>query len=418
MMNKKKITISMLLMVASMLLLSACVSGDGNGNGNGSGDGGLVCPGDPASPPGLTCPGDPGCPIVSIGGALRRGEFPGGRNTQIEHDGGGLDNDNRRDDQFGYAIANLGDLNNSMDGTIEVAVGAPGEKSGSFGTTVNGGGGEGAIFIHSLGTNGNVTGTVQKIGNGSGGISCLPNRISFGAAIAAIGNRNGDDIGDIAVGAPGFGQLSSCGLTGGKRDSGALYILYMNDDGTVKTSPSPVILADGRGLSLKEAGFFGSAVAYLGDLDGAGDSEYALAVGASGENTCFFSGTTSQGSAQLLEVGAVYILFMDADETIQKTVRIGNSVVRSGFQGSPQFPSGLECGVTSNMEPLEPGGRFGSALAAADLNGDGRNELIVGARGGHTHTEIDFCYSWPTNYVRQTLRTPVRKPSAKSGYCF
>jgi len=78
----------------------------------------------------------------------------------------------------------------------------------------------------------------------------------------------------------------------------------MNSDGTVESEQKISDTAGGFTGTLVFQDFFGSSVASLGDLDGAGPSVLALAVGAFGD------GSASGGCAGS---GAVYILFLDVN---------------------------------------------------------------------------------------------------------
>ena len=78
----------------------------------------------------------------------------------------------------------------------------------------------------------NANGTVkasQRIGNGMGGGPTLANGDYFGHSVAAIGDLDGDGVTDLAVGA-------SKDDTGGYIN-GAVYVLFMNTNGTVQEQP-------------------------------------------------------------------------------------------------------------------------------------------------------------------------------------
>ena len=401
MMNKKKITISMLLMVASMFLLSACISGgteDALVGNNGNGDG-LVCPGDPVCPPGLTCPGDPGClTIPTAGGALRLGIFPGGKNTQIEHEGGDANAIPRPDDLFGFAVAVLGDLGDN--GTIEVAVGAPGDEPSTAGQGLIQG--NGAIFIYSLNADGSVSGMPKKTDREGGELSKCNGPSAFGAAIASIDDHDGDGVGDIAVGAPGLEIMPSCipGATFLGIDSGGVYILYMNIDGTVKSSPAPVLLTGGESPEfnanenrrLGEGNFFGNAVVDIGDMDG--NMVRDLAVGAPGRTGCSGVGSPSNNGF-VDDAGNVFILFMekgiDGVERVKERVILGSKFHRDPRPGL--ISRMLLCvEATPNLGTLHGGGNLGSALVnLGDLDGDGGSKVVlVAGEPGRNRIRILF----------------------------
>ncbi len=176
----------------------------------------------------------------------------------------------------------------------------------------------------------------QKIGAADVGDPSLPKRWWFGNAVASLGDLDGDGVVDIAVGSHEY-----TGILGTAH--GALYILFLNSDGSVK-SERPI--ADGRngGPDLPESNYFGNAVASIGDLDGNGVGE--IVVG----DSLDLSGNANRG--------AVYVLFMNADGTVLTSQKIG-----SGVGGAPSLAESY---------------RFGEAVAAlGDFDGDGLNDIAV-----------------------------------------
>jgi hypothetical protein len=231
-------------------------------------------------------------------------------------------------DHFGSAAAALGDLDG--DGIPDLVVGAPGDDD--TGTD------RGALWVLFLNRDGSVR-SQQKISDASGGlVASLNDNDQFGAAIANIGDLNGDGIPDLVVGS----ALNDDGGT----DRGAVYILFMNRDGTVSSQQKISSTVGNFGGDLHNADHFGSAVAGIGDVDGDGVQD--IAVGASGDD----DGGTDRG--------AVWILFMNRDGTVKTEQKIS--------QLNGQFDA-----------LLAAGDHFGSSLAdVGDLNGDGIDELAVG----------------------------------------
>ena len=96
----------------------------------------------------------------------------------------------------------------------------------------------------------------------------------FGSSAASLGDLDGDDVTDIAIGARGDDDGSS--------DAGAVYVLFLNSNGTVSSSVK-ISRSQGNFTGYLEAfDRFGTSVASVGDLDGDGIGD--LAVGADGDN--------------------------------------------------------------------------------------------------------------------------------------
>lgn len=232
-------------------------------------------------------------------------------------------------DHFGSAVAAIGDLDG--DGIPDMAVGAPGDDDN--------GSNRGAVWIVFLNADGSVH-YQQKISDLSGGLAPgLKDNDQFGEAVASAGDLNGDGIPDLVVG--------SSGCDDGGTDRGAVYILFMNRDGTVQSQQKVSATTGNFTGPLHDSDHFGRAVTGIGDLDG--DSIPDIVVGASGDDT--------GGSNR----GAVWVLFMQRDGTVKAEQKIS--------QLDGQFD-----------QLLNDGDSFGSALAdVGDLNGNGHDELAVGA---------------------------------------
>jgi len=188
-------------------------------------------------------------------------------------------------DIFGFALANLGDLDN--DGVIELAVGCPKDDDGGVR--------KGAVWILFMKTSGKVKG-FRKISD-VGGIYGLQPGNEFGSAIAGLGDLDGDGVPDMAVGS----ILDDGGLT----DQGAVWINFLKTDGSVKSKLKINDISGGFQGNLADGDWFGAALARMPDLDGNGKVE--LAVGARFDD---------DGG---LNTGSVWILFLEGMTNVPPT---------------------------------------------------------------------------------------------------
>jgi hypothetical protein len=236
-------------------------------------------------------------------------------------------------DYFGGATASIGDLDG--DGTADLAVGAPVDDDG--GTD------RGAVWVLFMHPNGTVR-AHQKISSLKGGFTgTLTNADTFGSAIASLGDLDGDGVADLAVGAPGDDDSAS----GIGNAEGAVWILFLNTNGTVKAHQKISAIEGGFLGPLDSADVFGASVAAMGDLDGDGLPE--LTAGAIGDDD------------GVGEAGAVWVLFLNANGTVRAHRKISNT----------------EGGFTGTLGSLV---HFGGAVTSVgDLDGDAVPELAVGA---------------------------------------
>ncbi len=271
-----------------------------------------------------------------------------------------------QNDIFGSSIANIGDLDNN--GTSDIAVGAPSDD--------NGGNNKGAIHILLMNDDGSVNNTIEINDSTPNGPS-LDAGDNFGTSIANIGDLNGDGTSDIAVGAPNDND--------GGDDSGAVHILFINDDGSVNNTIE-INDSTANGPDLNIADLFGSSIANIGDLNGDGTSD--IAVGATGDDSGSF------GSS-----GAVHILLMNDDGSVERTIEIDST--------------------TANGPDLSSSDSFGSSIAnIGDLNGDGTSDIAVGAigddDGGDDSGAVHILFINDDGSVEQTIEINSSTPNGPS----
>ncbi len=233
-----------------------------------------------------------------------------------------------------------------------------------------------------------------KIENGSGGLEAnLDAGDRFGRDHDQAGDVNGDGTIDLIVGA----RSDDDGAT----DAGAVYILFMNNDGTVQSNQKISALEGGFSDALLENNFFGYGVAGIGDYDNDGIPDIAVSAPASTNSALYIihlnrngtvkdfvknNGITAFGLSAVGDlnndgridlvacdpssdvggnnIGAISILFLNNNSQVQpnQTVLI-----------NPQS-GGLGAGLVAGDEF---GGREVAMLG--DIDGDGTKEMAVGA---------------------------------------
>jgi hypothetical protein len=236
-------------------------------------------------------------------------------------------------DEFGGAVAYLGDLDGAGPSAAALAVGAVGDDDG--GTN------HGSVHVLFLNAAGSVL-SHQKISDTEGDFAAtLDLADEFGSAVASLGDLDGsgDAVAALAVGAVGDDD--------GGSDRGAVYVLFMNSSGSVLSHQKISESAGNFGVSLSGGDEFGGAVASLGDVDGAGPSVATLAVGTIGDD--------DGGSNR----GAVYVLFLDSTGEVLSQQKISST---SG----------------SLVGPIDDDDEFGGSLASiGDVDGSGESVVAL-----------------------------------------
>ncbi|WP_022980028.1 FG-GAP-like repeat-containing protein [Ideonella sp. B508-1] len=274
---------------------------------------------------------------------------------------------------FGWKIRALGDFNH--DGYADIAVSA-------------------------MGANGNL-GTISIYKGSASGLAPTPVSTLTGAApwtyfgrIFEVGDTNGDGIPDILVGAvspvggiPGMAWIYR-GSTSG----------YANTQ--AETLLSPVELADLDG--------FGESVAVLGDVDGDGYPDVAVAAPSyrknfknSGLIAVFYgsaNGIAASGRTQILEANSTKMLYLgmtmlggrDVDGDGRPDLVVGTADVARPADPTEPFPGGIwiyhgsPTGLdTTNIYKVygkkDSRDEVGINLEVSDVTGDGVMDLITGS---------------------------------------
>lgn len=298
-------------------------------------------------------------------------------------------------DRFGAAVAS-GDFDH--DGYSDLIVGAP-DETGSTGA------GSGQVNVRYGSASGLAGGHSQRFDQGAaGGNTEAGDR--FGAAIA-VGDFDGDGYADAAVGAPGED-------IGSATDAGIVNILYGGPTG-LSNSRAQQFSQDmpGGGGSVESGDRFGSSLA-AGRFDAGPRSD--LAIGAPGEDS---GSTTDAGYIDVVYGTTGGLTRNRARQLSQSSLgggvtagdQLGSALAAGDFDGDGEadlaasapgenYSSAPDAGAvnvlygsaaggltTTRAQQLsqsqaggtrETGDGFGSALAAAQLDGDGRADLAAG----------------------------------------
>jgi hypothetical protein len=243
-------------------------------------------------------------------------------------------------DFTGSAVSGAGDLNG--DGIDDVIVGAPGNQNK-----------RGLAYVV-FGRSSGFTSPLQLSAlNGSNGFILEGENIGsrFGISVAGAGDTNGDGIGDLLVGSPGFGQDRP----------GAAYVVRGRRSGFPRLIRVSALSGSAQGITgllfgTLDADFanLGASVALAGDVNGDGRRELLI-----GANT--FEGT-----------GRAFVVFGPASG-FASNFRLRDLNGNNGF----------------SLVGEARGDAFGAAVGnAGDFNGDGLDDLLIGAYGAQPNGRL------------------------------
>jgi hypothetical protein len=226
------------------------------------------------------------------------------------------------DTEFGYAVGTAGDVNG--DGYADVVVGAPSYDNGQAG--------EGRAFVWhgssaGLGPNGTPTNADWSAESDQAGAL-------FGLSLGAAGDVNGDGYADVVVGAPYYDNDET--------DEGRAFVYHGSAGGLGATAAWT--------KETNEAGaWFGWSVGTAGDVNGDGYADVIL-------------GAPDQDIGGWTSAGLIYLYFGSAT----------GLTIKSLFDPTSPWPGiGDQIGAFLGW----------SVGTAGDVNGDGYADVVVGAPG-------------------------------------
>jgi hypothetical protein len=274
---------------------------------------------------------------------------------------------------FGHSASTAGDVNG--DGYADVIVGAPHYSNGESD--------EGGAWLYLGSASGlNASWANQDEGNQAGAW--------FGQSVATAGDVNGDGYADVIVGAP-F-------RTDGENEEGHVYVWYGQPSSSGISS-----IRDWEAEGNRVQAWYGWSVATAGDVNADGYSD--IIVGAPGVLDRAGRVYAYHGGADSLEETAAWSKYSNQEQAYYGwSVGTAGDVNGDGYAdvivGAPRWDSGKtdegyawvylgqEGGLSpsphwdkgSNNESAEYGYSVGTA---GDVNGDGYDDVIVGAPGWH-----------------------------------
>lgn len=233
-----------------------------------------------------------------------------------------------------------------------------------------------------------------KIENGSGGLMAdLEPGDRFSRDHDQAGDINGDGVIDLVIGA----RSDDDGAT----DAGAVYIVFLNSDGTVQSNQKISMLVGGFNETLLQNNFFGYGVAGIGDYDDDGIPDIAASAPASSNRALYIIHLNRDGTVKnyvknpdIIAQGLSAIGDINGDGRIDLVACDPSSDIGGNNIGAISilfFNSSSQVipEQTVLINPLSgglgtgllPGDEFGGREVAmlGDIDGDGTKEMAVGA---------------------------------------
>lgn len=242
--------------------------------------------------------------------------------TRIHQGTPGIPGGSELSDWWGFALA-AGDI--SGDGNDDLAIGAPREGIGSVRTA-------GAVTVVLGSPSGLDTSSAKLFHQGTGAIPSQPERDDYFGVSLAIGDVTGDHKADLVVGSR-------------ENDFGGVTLLRGSSSGITTTGSD--LLTAGQIGGTSQLFLNGIPVVGVGDTNGNGLAEVIV-------------GWPISTVGDRDDAGAVVSI-------VGRSSGLSASGARILHQNTPGVP-----------EVAETGDHFGASIAAGDVTGDGRADVVVG----------------------------------------
>ena len=248
----------------------------------------------------------------------------------------------------GFSVSSAGDVNG--DGIDDIIIGAPGGYDIEFTN--------GRAYVifggSSVGNSGSLE--VSEL-NGDNGFTI--NEISFGNytgfSVSSAGDINGDGIDDIIVGAPNADSIS------GYYNEGESYVIFGRSNGfDANIDLETLDGSDGFTIGgFRSDDDFGWSVSSAGDINGDDIDDLIIGALSAGEYNEY---------GERLRTGDSYVIFGDSNVGNSGYLRVAQLDGSNGF-------------IVEGINFYDQAGS--SVSGAGDVNGDGFDDIIIGARDAY-----------------------------------